>query len=100
MAPYTGYGVYNLPNLTIDSFEFLGALKRVAAEFGLSSLESESGRISVGADEVPFICDLDFNSFVSAFPEAPHTGLEDAIRRSLQVFRDQVAKGWLIPANL
>lgn len=91
LDPFDGYGVFTLPSRTIDSETFVTELRFVAAEMGLADRFS----ITVGDQQVPFICDLDSAPFQSAFPRVPLTELRDALRRSLQVFLDQVRRGWL-----
>ena len=44
---------------------------------------------------MPFICDLDYEPFTTAFPNTPHTALDQALRESLEVFLEQTRRGWL-----
>lgn len=66
-------------------------MRQAAAEAGLTT----NFAITVGTSEVPFICDLDYQPFLNAFPETPHTPLFEAVRASLQEFRRQRDLGWL-----
>jgi nucleoside-diphosphate-sugar epimerase len=91
MAPFSEYGVFSLPSHTVDSRKFLETLHQAAAELGCS----EDVRVSIGDAEVPFICDLEFEPFLNAFPSTPHTTLLTAVKESLIFFRQQVADGWL-----
>jgi nucleoside-diphosphate-sugar epimerase len=91
MAPFSAYGVFTLPSHTVDTQKFLETLHQAAAELGCL----EDVRISVGDSEVPFICDLEFEPFLNAFPSTPHTPLLTAVKESLIFFRQQVADGWL-----
>lgn len=90
-APFHGHGVYTLPAQTIDSNGFAHHIRTAAQELGLAA----GCEISVGADEVPFICDLDFSAFVEQFPSAPLTPLAEAARLSLLEFQSQHSRGWL-----
>ena len=96
LEPFEGYGVFTLPSRTLKTEQFVDALQQVAADLGLA----EQCKITVGEEEVPFICDLDFEPFVSAFPHVPQTTLEQALRNSLEVFLDQVQRGWLTQADI
>jgi len=93
MAPFTGYGVFTLPSHTVDTAEIIATLRRAASKTGLDA----NFGITAGTAEVPFICDLEYEPFLKAFPEAPHTSLETAIQESLQVFKSQRELGWLKP---
>ncbi len=90
-APYTGYATFTLPSHTVDTAEIIGTMRQAASETGLSA----NFQISEGADEVPFICDLDYAPFLKTFPQTPHTPLSEAIRESLEVFKQQREQGWL-----
>jgi nucleoside-diphosphate-sugar epimerase len=91
MAPFTDYGVFTLPSHTVDTAEIIGNLRRAATETGLAA----NFGITAGTAEVPFICDLEYEPFLSAFPLAPHTPLDQAIQESLLVFKRQKERGWL-----
>lgn len=90
-APFDGHGIYTLPAQTVDSHGFTQHIWSAAEEIGLGG----GFDISVGDDEVPFICDLDFAPFVEQFPSAPLTPLAEAARLSLLEFQSQQAQGWL-----
>lgn len=91
VAPLDGYGVYTLPSRTVNTGAIVDAMHAAAIELGLA----DGFAITIGSEEVPFICDLDFHPFCDKFPGVPHTPLERAVRQSLQVFREQVNRGWL-----
>ena len=91
MAPYSEYGVFTLPSHTVDTRKFLETLHQAAAELGCV----EDVQISIGDAEVPFICDLEFEPFLNAFPATPHTPLLTAVKESVIYFRQQAASGWL-----
>lgn len=92
-APFTGYGVFTLPSHTVDMAAIIATMRRAATETGLAAHFA----ITAGNAEVPFICDLEFEPFLKAFPETPHTLLATAMKESLQVFRKQRERGWLKP---
>ena len=91
VEPFAGYGIFTLPARTVAMQEFVAAMRQAARDVGLGS----QFRITIGSDDVPFICDLEYEPFLAAFPKAPHTSAEAALRASLTVFKEQVAKGWL-----
>jgi len=89
---FDGYAAFTLPSLTLTTDEMVASMRRAASELGLGG----QFQITVGRDEVPFICDLEYEPFLKAFPKAPHTPLDDAVRKSLEVFLDQARRGWLV----
>jgi len=95
MRPFEGYGIYTLPSLTITTEQFVESLRQVAKDMGLE----KSFQITVGNEEVPFICDLEYKPFLAAFPEVPHTPLHQAQRESLECFMEQSERGWLQLGN-
>lgn len=92
LQPFEGHGVFTLPSRTLDTTEIVGSLRQVADDLGLI----DRFQITIGNDDVPFICDLEFEPFLKAFPKVPHTPLKDALRQSLEVFLDEVRRGWLV----
>jgi nucleoside-diphosphate-sugar epimerase len=93
MAPFSGYGVFTLPSHTVDTAEIVATMRQAASETGLGA----NFGITIGTDDVPFICDLEYEPFLQVFPDTPHTPLAAAIRKSLEVFRSQRERGWLKP---
>lgn len=91
ISPFTGYGVFTLPSHTIDTPHFIATLKVAVEKLGLQ----QQFAITVGTNEVPFICDLEYSSFLENFPATPHTPLLVAVEQSLKVFHDQHSRGWL-----
>ncbi len=96
MEPFAGYGIFTLPARTIGMQDFVAAMRQAAQDVGLAS----QFRITFGTDEVPFICELEYEPFLEAFPKTPHTSLEVALRESLNVFKEQASKGWLSAAQV
>ncbi len=96
LEPFEGHGVFTLPSFTLKTDEIVEALRLASNELGLS----DQFKITVGGDEVPFICELDYEPFTSTFPKTPHTPLADALRESLSVFRGQVRRGWLTEQDI
>lgn len=94
--PFQGFGVYTLPGQTLETRQIVETLSRVSRTLGLE----KSFDITVGTDEVPFICDLEFEPFLKDFPDVPLTPVEEAIQHSLTVFQQQVEKGWLTASDL
>lgn len=91
LEPFTGYGVFTLPAHTVDMKTFVGAMRNASNSAGLA----DQFQISFGDQEVPFICDLEFAPFIEAFPNTPHTSLENALLESLKTFQAETKKGWL-----
>lgn len=91
MEPYSGYGVFTLPSHTLSTVDFVAALQTAAQKLGIES----QFQITVGEDEVPFICDLEFAAFNTSFPLVTQTSVADALTISLNEFQDQVRRGWL-----
>lgn len=91
MEPFEGYGVFTLPSWTLTTGEIVESMRRAAAGLGLA----DRFQITVGNDEVPFICDLEYEPFVKAFPKVPHTPLDEAVQKSLEVFLEHARRGWI-----
>lgn len=91
LAPFDGYGVFTLPSWTLTTDEIVESMRRVAAGLRLP----DQFEITVGNQDVPFICDLDYEPFVKAFPDVPHTPLDEAVRESLEVFLEHARRGWI-----
>jgi len=96
MSDFSGYDVFTLPSRTLTTNQFVSALVTAADELNLN----HQCEIQIGDEEVPFICDLDYSDFQRAFPDAPHTALNKALRESLQVFREHVQRGWLTTEDI
>lgn len=95
LEPFAGYGTFTLPSHTLRTEQIVEIMKRVATELGIES----QFQITIGKERVPFICDLDYSPFLEAFPQSPHTDPDQAIKNSMQVFLDQVERGWLTTKN-
>jgi nucleoside-diphosphate-sugar epimerase len=91
LEPFDGYGVFTLPSLTLSTEEIVESMRRAAAGLGLA----ERFQITVGREDVPFICDLDYAPFVKAFPNVPHTTLDEGVRQSIEVFLEHARRGWI-----
>jgi nucleoside-diphosphate-sugar epimerase len=91
LEPFAGYGVFTLPSWTLTTDQIVESMRRAAARMGVE----DQFKITVGNEEVPFICDLQYEAFVEAFPKVPHTPLDAAVRKSLEVFRDHARRGWI-----
>ena len=89
---FDGYGVFTMPSHTKTTEEILQVISTVASELnGMPEPE-----ITIGDQEVPFICDLECNDFLARFPQTPHTSMEEGVRATLQEFAKQNEKGWLV----
>lgn len=96
LGPFDGYGAFTLPSQTVDTATFVDVLRHATTELGIA----DRFQISIGDQTVPFICDLEYEPFLEAFPDVPQTDLQLAIRRSLEVFCDQVQRGWLTASDV
>ena len=94
--PFTGYDIFTLPAKTVAMEELVATMREAAEEAGLA----ETFDISFGDEEVPFICDLEFDAMLKAFPATPQTDFKQALVESLNVFKDQIARGWLSEEDL
>lgn len=91
LEAFSGYGVFTLPSLTLTTAEIVNTMQRVATDLGLEN----QFQITIGHEDVPFICDLEFAPFLESFPHAPQTSLDQAVRHTLETFCDEVQRGWL-----
>lgn len=91
LEPFEGHGVFTLPSRTLATPEIVASMRRAASGMGLA----DRFQITVGDQEVPFICDLEYEPFRQAFPKVPHTPLDEAVRKSLEVFLEQARLGWI-----
>lgn len=96
LEPFEGHGVFTLPSLTLDTEQMVAAMRQAAEDLGIG----DQFKITIGDAEVPFICDLDFEPLIKTFPNVPHTPLDLAVRQALEVFQDQVERGWLTAADV
>lgn len=85
LAPFAGFGAFNLRGETIEVAEFLALVRTVAAELGYA----QHCDLSIAPDASPnlFVADLDEHAIQIVFPELPKTTLADGVRRSLLGFR-------------
>jgi UDP-glucose 4-epimerase len=91
LEPFEGYGVFTLPSSTLTTSEIVESMRRAAASLGIA----DPCKITVGNEEVPFICDLEYEPFVETFSKVPHTPLDEAVQMSLEVFREYARRGWI-----
>lgn len=89
--PFEGYGAFTLPSHTIGMETVLATLRKVAEETGFAAPQL----ITIGSQEVPFICELDFAPVMQAFPALPLTDFHEGVTSSIKTFRDHASKGWL-----
>ncbi|MEM8733488.1 MAG: NAD(P)-dependent oxidoreductase [Planctomycetota bacterium] len=87
VEPFEGYQAVTLPSHTVTTEEIADLIHEQASEL---KLDGANG-ITVGEQQVPFICDVDFAPFMKLFPKTPHTSLKDAIRQSLEYFHDHMS---------
>ena len=95
-SPFAGYNVFTLPGRSLDSEQLVAALRIAAEQLGVL----EQFQITIGGDSVPFICDLEYQPFLEAFQDVPRTDLESGMRQSLEVYLEQVRRGWLLAESI
>ena len=83
MDPFTGYGVYNLLGKTHTVDEFISLITEEAEKLGLENFDLPYAE---GAEQTPFIYDLNCESTRKAFPKMPQTEIREGIRKSLDYF--------------
>jgi nucleoside-diphosphate-sugar epimerase len=93
LEPFEGYAAFTLPSHTVETSQFVSAIRAAAIELGIEG----QCAVTAGSDEVPFICDLDFEPFLNAFPKSPHTLFQQAVRESLVTFLDQLRRYGSLP---
>ena len=91
--PFSGFGTFTLPGHTLEMPEVVSAIQLAAEDVGLA----DQCHISFGNDEVPFICDIEFEPARGAFPQFPLTEFRSGVAQSLETFRSYIKKGWLKP---
>ncbi len=92
LESFDGYGYFTLPSLTLTTEQIVKTLRLVSSDMGLA----KQFRITFGSQDVPFICDLEYEPFTIAFPDVPHTPLDRALRTSLEVFLEHARRGWIV----
>ena len=96
MEPFDGYGAFTLPAVTLAMSDVVETMRQAAAEAGLE----ENFKVTFGDQEVPFICDLEFQSVCDVFPGMPRTDFRQAMVESLRVYVDHVERGWITPQDI
>ena len=91
LEPFSGYAAFTLPGHCVDTTKVVAAMQAACDELGMS----DHFKITIGNDEVPFVCELEYQPFVDAFPNVPQTPLADAVKQSIKFFVDQHAAGLL-----
>lgn len=89
--PFDDFGVFTMPSHTMTSKEIVEVIQRVASQMQ----KVPTPNLSVGNEDVPFICDLDCVDFLERFPMSPHTSIEEGVRRTLEEFARQFNRGAL-----
>ncbi len=90
--PFSGYAALNLRGRTVETEEFLETLRRVCNESGITGWDVT---VAENAATMPFVCDLDAEDSVAAFPRMPLTPLEDGLSRSVKRFQEMARDGEL-----
>lgn len=88
---FDGFGVYTLPSHCLSIAQMVEMIQEIAKQIeGV-----DDPQISVGDQEVPFICDLESQRIMDQFPSIPHTAISDGIKRTLETFCLHHKLGWL-----
>ena len=94
LAPFEGFGVFNIKGNTIGVDEFLEIAFHAAQKLGIAEF-CDLG-IQPDAAENLFVCDLDDSAIDQAFPRLPRTSISDGIRGSLESFLRMAKAGELV----
>lgn len=89
--PFDGYGCFTLPAHTLEMEQVVASINSAAEHLGIA----EHCHVSMGNEEVPFICELEFEPVLDAFPSIPCTDFSVGVMRSIETFQTYVSKGWL-----
>ncbi len=92
LAPFEGYGAFNLRGITVHTEQLIAMIQQVAVELGIDGVDVG---IESGAQGMPFVYDLDAEQSLAAFPKMPLTPIEEGIRRSLVAFQKLAEAGEL-----
>ena len=84
---FSGYDVFNLRGVTVEVANFLAMLKREAEKQGIGDRMNVT--MAEDAYAFPFVCDLDEEAILYAFPAMPLTPIEEGIKKSLEFFRGE-----------
>lgn len=84
LAPFAGFGAFNIRGRTVPVADFLALVRAVADELGLGRFCD----LTIAADATPnlFVSDLDDAAIQRHFPALPCTALAEGVRRSLREF--------------
>lgn len=84
LAPFTGFGAFNIRGQTVPVAEFLALVGAVAGELGMARF----CELSIAPDATPnlFVSDLDDAAIQRHLPGLPCTPLREGVRRSLLEF--------------
>jgi nucleoside-diphosphate-sugar epimerase len=93
--PFDGYGAFNLRGRTVPTEVYLSALREACVASGVDGVDVG---VAEDAKTMPFVCDLDDDDTIAAFPRMPLTSLEDGLRTSVRRFQQMVADGTLAEA--
>ncbi len=85
MAPFIGFGAFNIRGTTVEVRDFLALIRSVATGLGLG--ERCDLTIATGASENLFVSDLDDHAIQARFPGVPCTKLLDGVHRTLLEFQ-------------
>ena len=97
MDPFSGYDVFNLRGESVENAEFVEMICRQAEALGLGS---PAVTIAEDAQRLPFVCDLDEDGILAAFPNMPRTSLEQGVTESLKTFKAMADSGELTAADI
>ncbi|HAB10176.1 MAG TPA: NAD(P)-dependent oxidoreductase [Planctomycetaceae bacterium] len=92
---FEGYGAFNLRGRTVPTDEYLAALREACVASGVDGVDVG---VAEDATTMPFVCDLDDEATLAAFPRMPLTSLEDGLRISVTRFQQMVIDGTMAEA--
>jgi len=95
LDPCEGYGAFNLRGRTVSTDVYLAELREACTAAGIDEVDID---VAEDATTMPFVCDLDDQATIAAFPRMPLTSLAEGLRKSVTRFQQMVADGTLADA--
>ncbi len=89
LEPFSGYAAFTLPGNSADTSTLVASMRRTASVLGIE----DQFNITVGEDDVPFMCDIDFTPFIEAFPKSPLSSIDQAVQQSIEYYCAAAAAG-------
>ncbi|WP_404308867.1 NAD-dependent epimerase/dehydratase family protein [Neorhodopirellula lusitana] len=89
LEPFSGCGALTLPGHCLTTHQLVQEMREAAKLLGLS----DRFQISVGSETVPFICEIDSQAIVAAFPKLKQTPVRQAVHDSIEFYVSRLRNG-------